>query len=259
MNEYLKVVVVVWFFYVMQFFIGQRIKNNSIVDIFWGMGFVVATVFAVLENRSYSLMSVVTMVLVSIWGTRLTYHIAKRNIGKPEDFRYVAFRKQWGTKWVRLKAFLHVYMLQFVMLLLISSAAINTILTNRVGVTLLDIIGILIWCVGFYFEAKADFELTAFKNDPQNKGKIMTEGLYKYTRHPNYFGEAVMWWGIYLIGFSSGGWGVVISPLTITMLVRYVSGVPLLEKHYEGNKAFEQYAERTNIFIPWFPKEKVIK
>ncbi len=255
MNNYFEVVGVVFVFYLILFIAGQIKRNNSIVDIFWGFGFVIAALYATLSNGHYSPMALVVTVLVSIWGIRLTYHIAKRNVGKPEDFRYVNFRKQWGERWVKTKAFLHVYMLQLVMLLLISSAYLNIILVNRQEVRSLDYIGIVIWCIGFYFEARSDYELKVFKKNPLNKGKIMTSGLFKYSRHPNYFGEATMWWGIFIIGLSSNGGLLIISPLTITILVRYVSGVPMLEKHYENNELFQAYAKKTSVFIPWLPRK----
>jgi len=114
----------------------------------------------------------------------------------------------------------------------------------------------LIWIVGFVFEAVADWQLTRFKSNPDNKGKVMNGGLWRYSRHPNYFGEATMWWGIFVIGIgTSNSLLTLISPITITYLVRYVSGVPLLEKHYENNVLFQAYAKKTSIFIPWFPKK----
>ncbi len=255
MNNYMQVALVIFIYYVILFVSGQIKKNNSIVDIFWGLSFVVAALFAVLANRAFSLSSLLVLLLVSIWGIRLSYHIWMRNRGKAEDFRYVNFRKKWGTKFVKTKAFLHVYMLQYLMMLLISCAYINLILKNPEGFNYFLIIGALIWIIGFYFEARADLELKNFKKDPNNKGKIMTSGLYKYSRHPNYFGEATMWWGIYIMGLSVSGWIFIISPITISILVRYVSGVPMLEKHYEGNKDFEEYAKKTSIFIPMLPRK----
>lgn len=255
MNNYLQVASIVFIYYIILFLVGQLKKNNSIIDIFWGLGFVIAAFYAVIANSSYSLTSLILLTLVSIWGLRLTYHIWKRNRGKAEDFRYVNFRKQWGNRWVKTKAFLHVYMLQYLMMLLISCAYINVILKNPDKLNYYVLIGSIIWIIGFYFEARSDYQLKNFKLDPDNKGKIMTSGLFKYSRHPNYFGEATMWWGIYVIGLSVGGYIYIISPITITILVRYISGVPMLEKHYDGNKAFEEYAKKTSIFIPLLPRK----
>ncbi|MBF4694838.1 DUF1295 domain-containing protein [Fusibacter ferrireducens] len=255
MSAYMSVVGVVFLFYMLQFGYGQYTQNNSIVDIFWGLGFVIAVWFALFYNHAFGLSSLLTTLLVTLWGIRLFYHIFKRNHGRPEDFRYVNFRKKWGHSWVKTKAFFQVYMLQMFMLLVIVSAPVNIILNNHTGWSLYTIIGLLVWCLGYYFEVKADQQLRRFKSDASNKGKILTTGLYKYSRHPNYFGEATMWWGIYIIGLDSGGLWYIISPLTITVLLRYFSGVPLLEKHYENNRAYQKYAEKTSIFIPWFPKK----
>jgi steroid 5-alpha reductase family enzyme len=235
--------------------VGQIKKNNSIVDIFWGLGFVVIACFTYIVYSEQTLVSSITTLLVTIWGLRLTYHIGKRNIGKAEDFRYVNFRKKWGSKWVLLKAFLHVYILQMIMLILISLAFININMNPRQDFSFLDLLGIFVWLFGFAFEAIADKQLRDFKKDKSNKGKILTSGLYQYTRHPNYFGEACLWWGIFIMNLSTmSGFFMIISPITITVLVRYVSGVPMLEKHYEHNEAFQAYAKKTSIFLP-MPKK----
>jgi steroid 5-alpha reductase family enzyme len=147
-------------------------------------------------------------------------------------------------------------MLQGVFLLLIVTPVI---LVNRPGdgeLRLLDLIGAAVWVLGFLFEAVGDFQLKAFKADPDNKGRIMDRGLWRYTRHSNYFGEAVMWWGIFLIALSApGGWAAIVSPLVITGLLLRVSGVTLLEKKYAGNPAYADYVRRTSAFVPWFPKK----
>ena len=147
-------------------------------------------------------------------------------------------------------------MLRGVFLLLIVTPVI---LVNRPGdgeLRLLDLIGAAVWVLGFLFEAVGDFQLKAFKADPDNKGRIMDRGLWRYTRHSNYFGEAVMWWGIFLIALSApGGWAAIVSPLVITGLLLRVSGVTLLEKKYAGNPAYADYVRRTSDFVPWFPKK----
>ena len=244
------------FFYFIQFVYGQKKKNNSIVDIFWGLGFVLSVWFAVIYNQSFSVSALLVLSMVSLWGLRLFYHIFKRNHNKPEDFRYVNFRKAWGSKWVKTKAFFHVYMLQMLMLLVIVSASINIILVNNPQWPLYTTMGLVVWGIGFYFEVVADRQLKQFKSNPKNKGKILTTGLYKYSRHPNYFGEATMWWGIYIIGLGSGGALYIVSPITITLLVRYVSGVPMLEKHYKDNETYQKYAEK-NQYIYTLVSEKI--
>lgn len=255
------------FAYFLVFFVMAQIKkNNSIVDIGWGLGFVIVAVatflISYLESNQLNWPSLVVTVLTAIWGLRLFFYISIRNWNKPEDYRYVNFRKQWGTKFVALKAFLQVFMLQGIFMFIISTSIILTNVypkpTLDTSSTVLIILGILVWVVGFIFEAVGDAQLKTFKKDPMNKGKIMSSGLWKYTRHPNYFGEALMWWGIFFVSlFSTTRPGIIglISPVVITYLLVYVSGVPLLERKYKDNPAFQEYAKKTSMFIPWFPKK----
>jgi len=257
MNLYFQSAVVVFFYMTLFFIIAQIKKNNSIVDMGWGLGFVVIAFYTLFINGNYSFLSILVTTLVSVWGMRLVYHILKRNLGKPEDFRYAAWRKAWG-KWLVPRAFFQVFMLQGVIMLVI---AYPIIMNNDRSIGSLgyrEIIGLVMWIVGFIFEALGDKQLKEFIADKKNKGKIMKEGLWKYTRHPNYFGEATMWWGIFIISLSSksGIYGI-ISPITITLMLLYVSGVPMLEKHYKNNKEFQAYAKVTSKFIPWFSKKSI--
>jgi steroid 5-alpha reductase family enzyme len=200
------------------------------------------------------LRGVVTCLLVTIWGTRLAWHIYSRNKNKPEDKRYADWRNEWG-KWFLIRSYLQIYILQGIFLLLIVSPIIfiNKFSNSILGIT--DLIGILIWIVGFYFESMGDRELKEFISNPNNKGKIMQSGLWRYSRHPNYFGEVAQWWGIFIIALSvSGSFYTIIGPLTITFLILFVSGVPLLEKKYEGRPDFEEYKKRTSVFFPLPPK-----
>jgi len=178
-----------------------------------------------------------------------------RNRGRGEDYRYANWRRTWG-RWFVPRSFLQIFMLQGFFLMII---AIPLILINRPGaggLRPLDFVGAAVWILGFLFEAVGDFQLRAFKADPANKGRIMDIGLWRYTRHPNYFGEAVMWWGIFLVALSApGGWAAIVSPLVITGLLLRVSGVTLLEKKYAGNPAYADYVRRTSAFVPWFPKK----
>lgn len=250
----LEVGLLVLAYFTVFFIVGTLIKNNSIVDFGWGIGFVLMALYSMVRMANYSLVSVITTALVILWGGRLFYHIFKRNIGKAEDFRYANWRKEWG-KWVVLRSFFQVYMLQGVFMLLIGFPIV--LIHERTGATFsgLSLIGVLVWNLGYYFEVVGDAQLKRFKEDSRNKGKLITTGLWRYTRHPNYFGEAVMWWGIWLIGLSVGlPWWSMASPLVITYLLRFVSGVPMLEKSMQKRPGFEAYAKRTNAFIPWFVK-----
>lgn len=244
------------FIYFMVFFIvAQVIRNNSIVDMGWGFGFVVLALATLLLTGAYLERSLLLTLLVLIWGGRLTYHIVLRNWGKPEDFRYAKWRREWGS-WLVPRAFLQVFMLQGLLMLIIGYPIILVNASSQPGLNLLDYLGLLVWLIGFYFEAVGDRQLADFKKDPANKGHVIKSGLWKYTRHPNYFGEATMWWGIFLIALSvPSGWSAVISPLTITLMLLYVSGVPMLERKYKDNEEFQAYAKVTNMFFPWFPKK----
>ncbi|MCB2301001.1 DUF1295 domain-containing protein [Clostridium tagluense] len=255
MDLYLQSIGVIFVYMTVFFIVAQIVKNNSIVDMGWGLGFVVIAVYTLLTSGNYNFRSVIVTVLVFVWGMRLFYHILKRNLGKPEDFRYVAMRKKWG-KLIIVMGFLQVFMLQGALMLVIAYPIIMNNATDTGSLGLLEIIGVVIWIVGFAFEALGDKQLKDFISDKKNKGHIMKWGLWKYTRHPNYFGEATMWWGIFIISLSSrSGIAGIISPILITLLLLFVSGVPMLEKHYKDNKEFQDYSKYTNIFVPWVPKK----
>jgi len=237
------------------FTIAQIKKDNSLVDIAWGPGFILVSILTFCVSQKFMLRHILVCALVVIWGIRLAVHIAVRKIGRGEDYRYEKWRRDWG-KWFFLRSFFQIFMLQGIILLVV---VYPVILINHVsgsGIQVLDIIGAVVWLIGLSFEAIGDYQLLKFKRRPESKGKIITHGLWKYTRHPNYFGEALIWWGIFLIALSvRNGWTAVISPLLITFLLLRVSGVSMLEKKYAGNRDYENYATRTSPFIPWFPKK----
>ena len=255
MNLFLQSGLLVFVYMIIFFVLAQIKKNNSIVDMGWGLGFAVIAVYTLLVGKNYHFRSILVTALVITWGLRLFYHIVNRNSGKPEDFRYSTMRKEWG-KWAALRAFLQVFMLQGVLMLVIAYPVImnNSSFNGSIGG--LEIIGLLVWTLGFIFEVVGDKQLKIFIADKKNKGHIMKEGIWKYTRHPNYFGEAIMWWGIFMISLSSkSGIIGIISPILLTFLLLFVSGVPMLEKHYKDNEEFQSYAKVTSIFVPWFSKK----
>ncbi len=248
--------IVVFLYFFGFFLVAQILKNNSIVDIGWGFGFILITLVTLIGSGNYTSRSLLLAVLVMAWGGRLTYHLFGRNWGKQEDFRYAKWRKEWGP-WVVPRSFFQVFMLQGVMMLIIGYPIILVNAADKTGLGFNEILGLLIWGVGFFFETVGDRQLAEFKKNPKNKGKIIQSGLWKYTRHPNYFGEVTMWWGIFIIALSvPWGWTGIISPLTITFLMLFVSGVPMLEKKYKDDEEFQDYAGRTSKFFPWFPKRK---
>lgn len=256
MSEILLQAAIVIFIYFFAFFlVAQFIRNNSIVDMGWGAGFVVVAFVTLISQGAYVERNLLVTLLITIWGGRLTYYIVRRNWGKPEDFRYAKWRKEWGS-WLVPRAFLQVFMLQGLLMLIIGYPIIVVNSSPQPGLNFIDYLGLFIWITGFIFESVGDKQLAEFKKDPANKGHVIQSGLWKYTRHPNYFGEATMWWGIFLLTISVPlGWSAVISPLTITLMLLYVSGVPMLEKKYKDNPEFQEYARRTNKFFPWFPKK----
>jgi steroid 5-alpha reductase family enzyme len=232
------------------------LKNSSIVDIFWGAGFVIfAWVAFFITPGGFLGRKLLLTTLVTLWGLRLTIHILLRNWGKPEDFRYQVWRTQHGKKWWWYSYF-QVFLLQGVLLTLIAAPLLAAQLSAAPArLTALDYIAIPLWLVGFFFEAVGDWQLKRFKSDPANKGKVLDHGVWRYTRHPNYFGDAAQWWAYFLIAASAGGWWTVFSPILMTTLLLRVSGVSLLEKTLDSRPGYKEYAERTSEFIPWFPKK----
>jgi steroid 5-alpha reductase family enzyme len=248
---YLESIIVLFIYFNIFFLIGQYKKNNAVVDIAWGLGFVLVAWFTFMLS-SMTIINYVITIIVSLWGLRLGYYLFKRNWNKAEDYRYVEMRKSW-LKYPLLQAYLKVYMLQMLLMYIISLSIIFINNSNS-DLGLLAYLGIFVWIIGYFFEVVGDYQLKKFVSNPLNKGHIMKTGLWKYTRHPNYFGEAVMWWGIYLLALNAGGYLTIISPLLINFLLVFVSGVPLLEKKYKDNLEFQEYAKVTSIFIPMPPK-----
>lgn len=229
-------------------------KDSSIVDIAWGIGFITVNITTLVITQNYNARNIIILILVSLWGIRLAAHIFSRNKGKDEDWRYKKWREDWGNFFL-IRSYFQIFVVQAILLTLISIPFIFANSQNYVNFTIFDILGILIWAIGFIFEAVGDWQLSKFKSKPENKGKIMTKGLWQYTRHPNYFGEVTLWWGIYLLVVSiPKGIFTIIGPITITILILAVSGIPMLEKKYEDNEDFQDYKKKTNAFFPWFPK-----
>ena len=248
-------------FFVIFFVIAQVKKNNGLADMAWGLGFVVVAITSLIYTENFSAISLSVTALVLLWGLRLFFYIGLRNWSKPEDYRYVNMRNKWKTH-LKLKAFLKVFMFQGILLYIISLPIQFSMQTKKavdqpVEFVILGL-GVLLWLIGFYFEAVGDAQLKTFKKNPENKGKIMQSGLWKYTRHPNYFGEALMWWSVWIVSIATLellSFIGFVGPLLITLLLLFVSGVPLLEKKYKDNPLFQEYAKKTSIFFPLPPKK----
>lgn len=225
-------------------------KRNDVADVAWGLGFVLMAWTSFFLAGNAGARGLLVGSLVSIWGLRLAWHIHARNKGKAEDYRYLAWRKEWGA-WFYPRSYVQVYLLQGVFLYFIVLPVL--LINGSTGTTLgiLDAFGVAVWLVGFYFEAVGDAQLARFINNPANKGKLMQTGLWAYTRHPNYFGEVTQWWGLWLIALAvPNGWVSVIGPITITFLILKVSGIPLLEKKMAENPEFAEYKKRVSMFFP---------
>ncbi|MBN1200229.1 MAG: DUF1295 domain-containing protein [Anaerolineae bacterium] len=238
--------------------ISVFLRNASIVDIFWGPGFVLlAVVYCVLCEDGVTARKTLITALAAIWGLRLGAHIFLRNRGKGEDYRYANWRQQHGSKYWWY-SFFQVFLLQGALMWLISVPLLAAQHSDSPDhLTVIDGLGALVWLVGFIFEAGGDWQLVQFKRDPANKGQVLQTGLWRYTRHPNYFGDATQWWGYYWIALAAGGWWSIFSPALMTFLLLRVSGVAMLEKGLSKTRPqYRDYIERTSAFVPWFPRKK---
>jgi steroid 5-alpha reductase family enzyme len=228
------------------------LRNVSIVDSLWSLMFLLAAVVYAaggeLQDRGR-----LALALTTIWALRLAIHITWRNRGHGEDRRYQAIRanNEPGFEW---KSLYIVFGLQAGLAWVISLPLLASI-TSREPLNALDAVGVALWLVGLVFEAGGDAQLARFKSDPANAGAVMDRGLWRYTRHPNYFGDFCIWWGLYLVAVAGGGWWAVAGPLLMSVLLMRVSGVTLLEKDIsERRPAYRDYVQRTNAFFPGPPR-----
>ena len=232
------------------------IKNASIVDLFWGFGFVVANISYFLISGDIYLRKLILLILVTIWGLRLSIYLSWRNIGKGEDFRYQTFRKNYGYKNYWWISFFQVFLLQGILLMLVSITLLGAnygTISDKLNI--FYFIGIFLWIIGISFEAGGDYQLAKFKNNPANKGRVLDKGFWKYTRHPNYFGDSVVWWAYAFFSIAVGSYWQIAGAILMTLLIIKVSGVALLEKTLKGAKPeYIEYIRKTNSFLPWFPK-----
>jgi len=233
------------------------LKNASIIDIFWGPGFaLLAIVYSLLSPDGYSGRQTLVCVLVAIWGLRLGGYILSRNAGHGEDYRYQKMRQAAGPAfWWR--SLVTVFWLQGLLLAIISAPLLHAVwVDSPQHFIATDFIGAAVWLFGISFEAIGDFQLARFKADPENRGKVMDRSLWRYTRHPNYFGDATLWWGYFIIALGTP-WGfvTVYGPAIMTFMLVRVSGVALLEKTIARRRpGYEEYIRRTSAFVPMPPR-----
>lgn len=233
------------------------IKNVSIVDLFWGFGFVLAGWFYFLHTDGFEPRKLILMTMVTVWGLRLSGYLTLRNAGRGEDFRYRQFRQNYGERRYWWVSFFQTFLLQGVLMWLISAPLLGAQIKAGPGsLGVADYLGMTLWIIGFIFEAGGDFQLARFRADASNKGKVLNTGLWRYTRHPNYFGDTAVWWGYGLISIAAGSWLAALGSLLMTALIIKVSGVALLEKSLVSAKPqYRDYMEKTSSFFPWFPKK----
>lgn len=237
--------------------LSLALKNASIVDIAWGLGFVAVAWSVRFAVDGVTARQNLLVALTSVWGLRLGGYLFIRNHGKGEDFRYRAMRKHWGPKFPII-SLLTVFTLQGVLMYVVSLGVQLGQAATSPSLGVLAWVGVAVWVVGLTFEAVGDWQLAAFKRDPANQGKVMDRGLWRYTRHPNYFGDACVWWGIALVAAETGigRWGL-LGALVMTVLLLRVSGVALLEKSLSRRKpGYAEYVARTSAFVPLPPKRR---
>lgn len=232
------------------------LRDASIVDIFWGLGFVVIAAVSAIFSDGAPSRRLLVLTMVAVWGLRLSHHLYRRNWGHGEDFRYQKMRRQHGGKFwlVSLGTVFGLQaVLQWIVSLPVQLAARSP---EPPGLGALDLAGILVFSVGLAFEAVGDRQLARFRADPANRGRVLDTGLWAYSRHPNYFGDAVVWWGLFLVALATPwGWLGVVGPALMSFLLMRVSGVALLERTLVKTKPqYEDYVARTSAFFPWPPK-----
>jgi steroid 5-alpha reductase family enzyme len=243
---------------ILGWFLSLILKNVTVVDSLWGLGFVLIAWLTFFLTDGFLGRRLLIALLVTVWGLRLSIYLSRRNWGKGEDPRYGSWREKSGKHFWIVSLF-KVFLLQSLFLWAISlSLQYGAVSKTPAMITWLDLCGLSLWMVGFIFEAVGDWQLAAFKSNPANKGKVMDRGLWAYTRHPNYFGECLMWWGIFVMAFSTpNSWWTVLSPLIITAVLLKMTGIPLTEKTIVAHRpGYKEYIQRTPAFIPWFPKKK---
>lgn len=230
------------------------LKDVSIVDVFWGPAYLLVAWLTLLRGDASSLRAWLIVLLVTVWALRLGSYLAWRNWGEEEDRRYREMREKHGAAFPLVSLFT-VFGLQAVLVWIVS-LPVQVGLVEPRGWSVLAVVGALLWLIGLLFESVGDYQLTRFKQDPENQDEVLDEGLWRYTRHPNYFGDFCVWWGLYLVAAEGDNWWwTIIGPIVMSVLLMRVSGVTLLEKSLKERKSgYQKYVERTNAFFPWPPQ-----
>lgn len=235
--------------------VSVLIENVSFVDSLWSLFFLLAAIVFAIELETLSARSILVLALVAIWALRLSLHITVRNWGEPEDHRYQTIRANNEPGFV-VKSLYIVFGLQGLLAWIIAAPLLPAMAAGaELGV--LDYVAAALWLFGFFFEAVGDYQLSRFKADPESSGRVLNTGLWRYTRHPNYFGEFCIWWAFWLFAVSAGAWWTVFSPVLMSFLLLRVSGVAMLEKTIkERRPKYAEYVRSTNAFFPGPVRER---
>ena len=241
---------------ILTWIISILLRDAGIVDIVWGAGFVLVAWVSYITGDGNSTRSNLLMAMVAAWGARLTIYLWVRNHGKDEDYRYRAMRKRSGDAFA-IRSFFTVFLLQGVLMWTVSLPVQLAMVPASPDVGLLGVVGVAIWGVGFFFESVGDSQLARFKADPDNEGLLFESGLWKYTRHPNYFGDFCVWWGLFLVtAETTDARYAIIGPIVMSIFLIRISGVRLLERSLAKRKpGYEEYVARTSAFIPRPPRK----
>ena len=248
-------ILVNWICLTMLWLISLKIKDASIIDIYWGFGFVIMSWTGLIINLFFNETTITTSqwlinIMVTIWGLRLSIHLAIRNLGKGEDLRYVKMREPASPDW-RFLSYVRVFMFQgFLQMLLMTPIVLVHYYPGQSGMSFLDYFGLLVWAIGFGIEAITDMQLTKFRSNATNSNKILKTGLWRYSRHPNYFGDALQWFAFFIISLNSGYiWGVIGPILMVFIFLKLTIGI--LEKSQTRKRpGYEEYTKSTNVFFP---------
>ena len=235
--------------------VSLPLRDASIVDIFWGLGFVVITWTSHVVSETASARAWLVGAMVTIWGVRLAAHLARRNLGHGEDYRYRTMRERYGDRFPVVSLFI-VFLFQAALMWVIALPVMFVHLEAATGpLGWLEAVGVIAWGTGLFFEWTADVQLARFKRQPASRRAVLDRGLWRYSRHPNYFGNFLLWWGIGLVAAGAGGWWTLVGPAVLTFLLLRVSGVSLLESTIvERRPGYREYVRRTSAFVPWFPR-----
>jgi steroid 5-alpha reductase family enzyme len=249
-TTYLEGLAVILILAIVTWIVSVFKRDVSIVDSLWSLMILAAGFMYAMSSDVYSMRNTLILGLLLIWALRLAIYVTWRNWGEEEDHRYQKIRASYSPHFA-VKSLGIIFLFQAVVAWIISLPLWPAITSNLASLQLLDILAIALWLTGMFFEVIGDWQLAQFKANPDNQGKVMNQGLWRYTRHPNYFGEALIWWGFYLFAVSAGAWWTFPAPLLMNWLLLKFSGVVILEKTIvERRPAYKQYIETTNAFIP---------